>query len=174
MERTDAAAEESLAAILARIKLGIAIAAMIRMIATTISSSISEKPFCFRISIFPSYVSILKLFWSRMTQSGLMLAFAGPNLLVTLVRVPLWAKGFIFKTGANFGPYSEPAVMCLLCQNPSRRLTNPVTETGTLPDMERAIFMALHGGQPTDMRLSPLIHRAGEWSRSRAWRAPVW
>src|ERR1700678_1692376 len=53
MERSEAAADESLAAILARIKLGIAIAAMIRMIATTISSSISEKPFCFRISIFP-------------------------------------------------------------------------------------------------------------------------
>jgi hypothetical protein len=30
-----------------RSKLGIAIAAMIRMIATTINSSISEKPFCF-------------------------------------------------------------------------------------------------------------------------------
>jgi hypothetical protein len=28
-------------------------AAMIRMIATTISNSISEKPFCFRISCFP-------------------------------------------------------------------------------------------------------------------------
>jgi len=40
------------------------------MIATTISSSISEKPFCFRISIFPSYGSFLNLFWSRMTQSG--------------------------------------------------------------------------------------------------------
>jgi hypothetical protein len=31
-----------------------AMAAMIRMIATTISNSISEKPFCFRISFFPS------------------------------------------------------------------------------------------------------------------------
>jgi hypothetical protein len=33
-----------------RIKLGTAMAAMIRMIATTINSSISEKPFCFRIA----------------------------------------------------------------------------------------------------------------------------
>jgi hypothetical protein len=40
-----AAAEDSLAAILARSRLGIAMAAMIRMIATTINSSISEKPF---------------------------------------------------------------------------------------------------------------------------------
>src|SRR5260370_8666313 len=38
--------DDSLAEILARIKLGIAMAAMIRMIATTISNSINEKPFC--------------------------------------------------------------------------------------------------------------------------------
>jgi len=38
-------AEASLAEILARNRLGIAIAAMMRMIATTISNSISEKPF---------------------------------------------------------------------------------------------------------------------------------
>jgi hypothetical protein len=35
-----------LAAIFARSKFGIAMAAMIKMIATTISNSISEKPFC--------------------------------------------------------------------------------------------------------------------------------
>jgi hypothetical protein len=46
-----------------------AIAAMIRMMATTISNSISEKPFCFRISIFPSLNSCFE-FWSRMTQSS--------------------------------------------------------------------------------------------------------
>jgi hypothetical protein len=40
-----AAAEDSLADILARTKLGMAIAAMVRIIATTINSSISEKPF---------------------------------------------------------------------------------------------------------------------------------
>src|SRR5258708_36259713 len=38
--------EASLAAIFERIKLGIAIAAMIKIIATTMSNSISEKPFC--------------------------------------------------------------------------------------------------------------------------------
>ncbi len=43
------AAAESLAAIRARSKLGMAMAAMIKMIATTISSSIKEKPFCLRI-----------------------------------------------------------------------------------------------------------------------------
>src|SRR5580704_12853177 len=59
MVRMDATADDSLAAIRARSKLGIAIAAMIRMMATTISSSINEKPFCFRISIFPSCVVCL-------------------------------------------------------------------------------------------------------------------
>ena len=41
-------ADASLAEIFALIKFGIAIAAMIRMIATTIKSSIREKPFCLR------------------------------------------------------------------------------------------------------------------------------
>src|ERR1700729_3763834 len=86
MVRTEATAEDSLAAIRARSKFGMAIAAMIRMMATTISSSISEKPFCFRISIFPSFGTFCLLqFWSRMTQSSLMFALAGPNSPVTLV-----------------------------------------------------------------------------------------
>src|SRR6202030_305633 len=46
MVRIEATAEASLAAIFERIKLGIAIAAMIKIIATTMSNSISEKPFC--------------------------------------------------------------------------------------------------------------------------------
>src|SRR5260370_34977790 len=50
--RAAAAAEASLAAILDLSKLGTAIAAMIRMIATTISSSISDKPFCFFILFY--------------------------------------------------------------------------------------------------------------------------
>ncbi len=53
MVRMALTADDSLAAIRARNKFGMAIAAMIRMIATTISNSISEKPFCFRISCFP-------------------------------------------------------------------------------------------------------------------------
>jgi hypothetical protein len=40
-------AEDSFAAIRDRSKLGIAMAAIIKMIATTISNSIREKPFCF-------------------------------------------------------------------------------------------------------------------------------
>src|SRR5437660_11930734 len=49
MVRMLLAAAESLADIFDRSRLGIAIAAMIRMLATTISSSINEKPFCLRI-----------------------------------------------------------------------------------------------------------------------------
>src|ERR1700685_805536 len=53
MVRTELTADDSLAAIRARNRFGMAMAAMIRMIATTISNSISEKPFCFRISFSP-------------------------------------------------------------------------------------------------------------------------
>ena len=45
------AAEESFAAIRARIRFGIAMAAITNMIATTINNSMSEKPFCFCMSL---------------------------------------------------------------------------------------------------------------------------
>src|SRR6266480_3016355 len=47
MVRSEPTAEASFAAIRDLRRFGIAIAAMIRMIATTISNSIREKPFCF-------------------------------------------------------------------------------------------------------------------------------
>jgi len=47
--RRDPTAEASLAAIFALKRFGMAIAAIIKIIATTIKSSINEKPFCFRI-----------------------------------------------------------------------------------------------------------------------------
>src|SRR5580693_8340976 len=69
---SEAAADESLAAIRARIRLGMAMAAMIRMMATTISSSISEKPFCcFRISLILLVIFFDLMLVSGMTQSGL-------------------------------------------------------------------------------------------------------
>src|SRR5215469_753029 len=49
MVRIPLAADDSFAAIRARSRFGIAIAAMIKMIATTINSSISENPLCLRI-----------------------------------------------------------------------------------------------------------------------------
>src|SRR6266850_1873418 len=47
MVRREPTAEASFAAIRDRRRFGMAMAAMIRMIATTISNSIREKPFCF-------------------------------------------------------------------------------------------------------------------------------
>jgi hypothetical protein len=54
MTCSDPAAAASFADIRARIRFGIAIAAMIRMIATTISSSINENPLGLRIAVFAS------------------------------------------------------------------------------------------------------------------------
>src|SRR5205807_7662250 len=76
MVRTVAAEDDSLAAMRARSKFGIAIAAMIRMIATTISNSINEKPFCFRISF--SLFSDLK-FWSLPTHWPIYSHFASQS-----------------------------------------------------------------------------------------------
>src|ERR1700736_5300533 len=57
MLRTEPTADASLADMRARIKFGMGVTAMIRMMAPTISSSINEKPFCLRISIFPRFSS---------------------------------------------------------------------------------------------------------------------
>src|SRR3954462_5261277 len=51
MVRIEPTADASFAAIRERRRFGMAIAAMIRMIATTINSSISENPFCLRMSL---------------------------------------------------------------------------------------------------------------------------
>jgi hypothetical protein len=55
--RSAATAAASLAAILERSKFGIAIAAMIKMMATTINNSINEKPFCC-FFIFPPKILV--------------------------------------------------------------------------------------------------------------------
>src|ERR1700681_1021717 len=59
MVRMEPTADDSLAATRALNKFGMAMAAMMRMMPTTISSSINEKPLCLRISIFPRF-SLLK------------------------------------------------------------------------------------------------------------------
>src|SRR5215469_11721002 len=94
-------ADDSLAAIRARSKFGIAIAAMIRMIATTISSSISEKPFCFRISNFPLVSTDFEISANIAAVSDV--ASPSPKRLVTLVLGTLEMKGFVFRGEANFG-----------------------------------------------------------------------
>src|SRR5271156_2686775 len=57
MVRVEPTADASLAAIFARSRFGIAMAAMIKMIATTISNSISEKPFCFLFIVSPRSIA---------------------------------------------------------------------------------------------------------------------
>src|SRR5271154_836392 len=82
MVRMDATADDSLAAMRARSKFGIAIAAMIRMMATTISSSINEKPFCLRIlceSLFlwKYFVGEFASFYWQIKQRILLTQYAG-------------------------------------------------------------------------------------------------
>jgi hypothetical protein len=57
MVRREPTAEDSFAAIRDRRRFGIAMAAMIKMIATTISNSIREKPFCLAPIMNDSFVS---------------------------------------------------------------------------------------------------------------------
>src|SRR5579862_7050031 len=77
MERSEPTAEASFAAMRERSRFGIAMAAMIRMIATTISNSISEKPFCFlMVPFFPfwylrkSSVNHVPMSWHFADQRG--------------------------------------------------------------------------------------------------------
>src|SRR4051812_31774015 len=60
MVRSEPTAELSLADLRALSRLGIAIAAMIRMIATTMSNSMSEKPFCFVMRPPPREVLLVR------------------------------------------------------------------------------------------------------------------
>ena len=56
---TELAAEASLAEIFARTRFGMAIAAMIKIMATTISNSIRENPLCLVSFIFAGPVTVL-------------------------------------------------------------------------------------------------------------------
>src|SRR6266852_7669428 len=62
MERSEPTAEASLAAMRERIRFGMAMAATIRITATTISNSISEKPYCFERM---SYLDLQQPFHNR-------------------------------------------------------------------------------------------------------------
>src|SRR5690242_13246257 len=79
MVRMDATADDSLAAMRARSKFGIAIAAMIRMIATTISNSISENPFCLRISNFSPSIFVRRIYLLSNDAVVSTIALACPN-----------------------------------------------------------------------------------------------
>src|SRR5258708_6620031 len=85
MVRIEPTAEASLAAIRERSRFGMAMAAMIRMIATTISNSISEKPFWF----FFTWLLLLNLdlnaeLRGSKKETVLRGAFDGPTLVQRL------------------------------------------------------------------------------------------
>src|ERR1700730_9372912 len=66
--RRELTAEASLAAILERMKLGMAMAAMINMIATTINNSIRENPFCrFIVELLETCASNRIRAWIRLS-----------------------------------------------------------------------------------------------------------
>src|SRR5579862_5139490 len=69
--RKEATAEASFAAIFERSRFGIAIAAMINMIATTINNSMSEKPFSFLVRMHGAPCK----FWLQMPPSLSRLTF---------------------------------------------------------------------------------------------------
>jgi hypothetical protein len=94
---------------------------MIRMIATTISSSISEKPFCFRISNFP-LVKFCFFEVSANIAAVLMFASASPKPLVTFVLSTFWRRALFSVVGQTSVALAH-ARTGKLWQNPSRKLT---------------------------------------------------
>src|SRR5256885_6016225 len=105
MVRIPLAADDSLAAIRARSRFGMAIAAMIRMIATTISNSINEKPlsFCISFSLFSRLASVVSIDPIRefprisptmAPSDGLDWWFPCFQQLATKLRLPVGPQGF--------------------------------------------------------------------------------
>src|SRR5690348_1905857 len=80
-----------------RSRLGIAMAAMIKMIATTISNSISEKPFCFFLifspkkladsskSLFVSLAGVRAQYRKGDASFGLLGLLAGHRLIISFI-----------------------------------------------------------------------------------------
>src|SRR6266849_1513447 len=97
MVRREPTAEDSFAAIRDRRRFGMAMAAMIRMIATTISNSIREKPFCF----FMMLDLLEKFLWYQSTpsirqarnQSRLRKSLPSTRGIDEIEKVMAWATG---------------------------------------------------------------------------------
>src|ERR1700693_2577173 len=100
MVRSELTADDSLAAMRARSRFGMAIAAIIRIIATTISNSISEKPFCFRISFSPllPLAGVVSIDPIREYLRNLRTKEEGYQR-----RSPARLEGFVFNMSAVFG-----------------------------------------------------------------------
>src|SRR5579871_4003077 len=83
--RIEPTADASLAAMRERSKFGIAMAAMIKMIATTISNSINEKPFCF-LFIFSPRSTAPNLYWYSLPGYLLLMMQGGDHSRVLVNR----------------------------------------------------------------------------------------
>src|SRR5256885_2216305 len=113
MVRTELTADDSLAAMRARSRFGMAIAAMIRMMATTISNSISEKPFCFRIWIYltlPVNVSLIFSGAINFDQAGFVRCICRATLTTHTTRDP-WNKMTLFSLRKQNASFSESDLM---------------------------------------------------------------
>src|ERR1700722_12522301 len=117
MVRIDPTAEASLAAIRERSKFGIAIAAMMRMIATTINNSISEKPFCFLFIFSPgSQSSETRLFCTPCRGTFAINAKGVPNS-ITRFTLPKQRNYILtFHEHTKAGGRAHQAAMYGLCQ----------------------------------------------------------
>src|ERR1700733_15167596 len=90
MVRSEPTADASLAAIFERSKFGIAIAAIIKIMATTINSSINEKPFCcFLIVSFPPTRFFGSVESKRQTSD---MQCSCQNRKAREIHVPKWYK----------------------------------------------------------------------------------
>ena len=91
--RTEPTADASLAAIRDRKRFGIAIAAMIKIIATTINNSISENPVCFLFSVLPVILASGKVKHTSQvgnhSRTNYMARFLSCNLLILKILVLL-------------------------------------------------------------------------------------
>src|SRR5437588_13014507 len=99
MVHNEPTCEDWLAAIRAFRRLGIAMAAMMRIMVTTIRSSISEKPFCLRIYVS----SFLFQLWSWGVDSVLIRAIQYPKNTKSTNRINNMKPQYLEEnTGMNF------------------------------------------------------------------------
>jgi hypothetical protein len=123
------AADDSFADILARSKLGIAMAAMINMIATTISNSINENPVCFRIARPSGFLSNI-----TMHAEGRFGAI-GPGVPEVRTAFWNWGLGFCWKVVQNHSsmPRVQSDTICLAGLSNDAVNLGGTTSIGTSP-----------------------------------------
>jgi len=128
------AADDSFADILARSRLGIAMAAMINMIATTISNSINENPVCFRIARPSGFLSSF-----TMHAEG-PFGTTGPGVPEVRTAFWNWDLGFCWEVVQNLSlvPRVQSDTICLAGLSNDAVNLGGTTSIGTSPMLSRA------------------------------------